>query len=95
MGPKEDLNNLVFKDLKLNGYRNRVLKEWIQKAEITKHITFHCFRHTYATIQLANGTDIMTVSKMLGHRELKTTQIYAKILDEKKREATNKIKLKF
>ena len=65
--------------------------QWIGAAGITKDITFHCFRHTYAVLQLANGTDIYTVSKMLGHRDLKTTQIYAKVIDRSKKEATNKI----
>jgi site-specific recombinase XerD len=46
-------------------------------------------------LQLLNGTDIYTVSKMLGHRELKTTQIYAKIVDKTKRDAVEKIKLEF
>ena len=67
------------------------LFQWIGAAGITKDITFHCFRHTYAVLQLANGTDIYTVSKMLGHRDLKTTQIYAKVIDRSKKEATNKI----
>ncbi|MBK7489711.1 MAG: tyrosine-type recombinase/integrase [Bacteroidales bacterium] len=58
-----------------------------------KTITFHCARHTYATLQLTLGTDIYTVSKLLGHKDLKTTQIYAKIIDERKKEAANKIKL--
>ena len=71
------------------------LKRWIQSAGITRNITFHCFRHTYATLQLSNGTDIYTVSKMLGHRDLKTTQIYAKIIDKTKLEATDKIKIDF
>lgn len=61
------------------------------KAGILKHITFHCGRHTFAVMQLNLGTEIYTVSKLLGHKELKTTQIYARILDEKKREAVNKI----
>ena len=73
--------------------QNKHLYQWIGAAGITKDITFHCFRHTYATLQLSSGTDIYTVSKMLGHRELKTTQIYAKVIDQKKREAANKIKL--
>lgn len=54
---------------------------------------FHSPRHTYATLQLANGTDIYTVSKMLGHTNVKTTQIYAKVIDKKKDEATEAFKL--
>ena len=52
---------------------------------------FHCFRHTFAVLQLSLGTEIYTVSKLLGHRELKTTQVYAQIMDAKKREAVNRI----
>lgn len=48
-------------------------------------------RHTYATLQLTNGTDIYTVSKMLGHTKVTTTQIYAKIVDEKKEQAADTI----
>lgn len=70
------------------------LPVWTKSAGIDKKITFHCFRHTYATLQLTLGTDIYTVSKMLGHKNLQTTQIYAKVIDERKREAANKIKLK-
>lgn len=54
-------------------------------------VLFHCFRHTFATLQLFYGTDIYTVSKLLGHRELKTTQIYTKVVDDAKRRAVNKI----
>lgn len=61
------------------------------RAGILKDITFHLARHTFAVMQLNLGTEIYTVSKLLGHKELKTTQIYARILDEKKREAVNKI----
>jgi hypothetical protein len=63
----------------------------MMRAGITKDITFHCARHTFAVLQLTLGTEIFTLSKLLGHSELKTTQIYAKIIDEKKREAVNKI----
>lgn len=85
----------VFDGLKYSAYNNRFLFQWIGSAGITKHITFHCFRHTYATLQLFNGTDIYTVSKMLGHKDLKTTQIYTKVVDQAKRKATDKIKLNF
>ena len=74
----------VFEGLKYSAYHNKHLFQWIGAAGITKHITFHCFRHTFATLQLFNGTDIYTVCKMLGHKDLKTTQVYAKIVDEAK-----------
>lgn len=83
----------VFEGLKYSAYQNKHLFQWIGAAGITKDITFHCFRHTFATLQLFNGTDIYTVSKMLGHKDLKTTQVYAKIVDEAKRIAADKIKL--
>lgn len=69
------------------------LKDWIAAAGITKHITFHCFRHTFATLQIASGTDIYTVSKMLTHTNVTTTQVYADVVSELKREAANKITL--
>ncbi|MBT4929504.1 MAG: site-specific integrase [Flavobacteriales bacterium] len=83
----------VFEGLKYSAYHNKHLFQWIGAAGITKDITFHCFRHTYATLQLFKGTDIYTVSKMLGHKDLKTTQVYAKIVDEAKRKAADNIKL--
>ncbi|WP_296150523.1 site-specific integrase [uncultured Flavobacterium sp.] len=86
-GAKKDI---VFQGLqKWDVYRHLPL--WLLQAGITKHITFHCFRHTYATLQLSLGTDIFTVSKMLGHKSIKTTQVYTKLVDEKKKEAANKI----
>jgi site-specific recombinase XerD len=61
------------------------------QMRVLKKITFHCARYTHAVLLLENGTDIYTVSKMLGHRELKTTQIYAKIVDSKKIEAVKSL----
>jgi integrase len=84
---------LVFEDLPNPSWISGPLKRWIKSAGITRNITFHCFRHTYATLQLAGGTDIYTVSKMLGHTNVKTTQIYAKVVDEKKQKATKAIKI--
>lgn len=92
--PKDmEQDKKVFEGLKYSAYANKHLFQWIGAAGITKDITFHCFRHTFATLQLFNGTDIYTVSKMLGHKDLKTTQVYAKIVDEAKRKAADNIKL--
>jgi integrase len=90
--PKDmEQDALVIDGLDYSSYHNKQLFQWIGAAGITKDITFHCFRHTFATLQLLNGTDIYTVSKMLGHKDLKTTQIYAKIVDASKRKAANNI----
>ena len=95
LGEPKEPTDKVFEGLTYSAYENKHLYQWIGAAGITKDITFHCFRHTFATLQLSKGTDIYTVSKMLGHRELKTTQIYAKIIDQTKREAADKIQLDF
>jgi integrase len=92
IGERQGKDELVFKGLEYSAWYNLKLQQWVMRAGISKTITFHCARHTYATLQLTLGTDIYTVSKLLGHRELKTTQIYAKIIDEKKKEAANRIK---
>ncbi len=67
------------------------LKTLISHAGITKHVTFHVARHTFATLTLQYGADLYTVSKLLGHSNIRTTQIYAKIVDESKRRAVNLI----
>jgi integrase len=90
---KQPTDNVFTLIQETNQRENRHLTKWILDAGITKKITFHCFRHTFATLQLSMGTDIYTVSKMLGHKDLNTTQIYAKIIDETKRTASNRIKL--
>ncbi|WP_276499501.1 site-specific integrase [Pontibacter litorisediminis] len=93
LGEREDPTAVVFNGLAYSAYNNDILRSWVKAAGIAKYITFHCFRHTYATLQLAHGTDIYTVSKLLGHRELKTTQIYAKVVDRSKREAADRIQI--
>ena len=63
---------------------NSYLKEVADFCTISKNLTFHVARHTFATsVTLSNGVPIETVSKMLGHTSLKTTQIYARIVDSK------------
>lgn len=91
MGQHGKADERVFTGLKYSAWHNLARREWCLKAGITKHITFHCGRHTFAVLQLSLGTEIYTVSKLLGHRELKTTQVYAQIMDAKKREAVNRI----
>lgn len=73
-----------------NDSANKQLARWIKEAKINKKITFHCSRHTAATLNLSLGTSIETVSKMMGHTKISTTQIYAKIIDQKQKEAVNK-----
>jgi len=89
IGERGNPEDRVFTGLKYSAYMNTALSQWVLRAGITKQITFHCARHTYATFLLTKGVDIYTVSKMLGHRELKTTQIYTKVIDQKKRDAVN------
>lgn len=83
----------VFGGLPDPSWISKPLKRWIEAAGIKKHITFHCFRHTFATLQLTHGTDLYTVSKMMGHTNIQTTQIYAKVVDEKKDKAAEAIKI--
>lgn len=92
-GEPREPEQLVFEDLPDPAWISKPLKRWIEAVGITKRITFHCFRHTYATLQLSSGTDIYTVNKMLGHTNVKTTQIYAKVVDEKKSKAAQAIQL--
>ena len=65
------------------------LKTLIRHAGIDKKVSFHVGRHTFATLTLTYGADLYTVSKLLGHSNIRTTQIYAKIVDENKRKAVN------
>ena len=68
-----------------------MLRAWAREAGIDKHLTFHVSRHTFATLALTHDVDLYTVSKLLGHKDISTTQIYAKIIDKKKQEAVNRL----
>lgn len=81
----------VFPDLPRDVSTKKFLQDWLDAAGITKHITFHCSRHTFATMMLTLGADIYTVSKLLGHTKVETTQIYAKIVNKKKDDAVSLI----
>jgi len=91
-GPAGEPEAKVFDGLEYSAYNNDLLRKWTTAAGITRHITFHSFRHTFATLQLTLGTDIYTVSKMLGHQSVKTTEIYTKVIDQKKREAADRMR---
>lgn len=84
---------LVFKGLTRQMTQHK-LQTWLKEAGIDgKRITFHCFRHTFATLQVASGTDIYTVQHMLSHANVSTTQIYADIMDSGKRKAAERLSL--
>jgi integrase len=87
----ERTSDSPFEGLEYNAWKNIKLRDWIQSAGITKRITFHCARHSFATLQLSLNTDIYTVSKMLGHKNLRTTEIYAKVIDKRKIEAAGRM----
>lgn len=92
-GERKNNTDKVFDGFKY-AMTQTILKRWLLSAGIFRNVTFHSFRHTYATLQLEADTDIYTIQKMLGHRKIETTMQYAKLLDVKKKQTTNKISLK-
>lgn len=94
IGYSPEKTGLVFKGLK-RSWTQQPMKEWIREAGITKNITFHVSRHTFATMLLTLGADLYTVCKLLGHSDVKTTQIYAKIINKKKEDAISLIDTEF
>ncbi|EKB1952512.1 site-specific integrase [Vibrio parahaemolyticus] len=87
LGSPKASHERVFKGLKYSSYMNVELLRWSLAAGISKHATFHSGRHTFAVIQLSRGVDIYSVSRLLGHSELKTTEIYADIIEQRRMEA--------
>ena len=81
----------VFQSLKYSAYMNIELLRWTMAAGISKHVTFHAGRHTFAVSLITQGVDIYTISKLMGHTEVKTTQIYADIIDSVRKDAMHKI----
>lgn len=90
-GGRHDADEKVFDGLPSNLRINIMLKEWAKSAGITKNVTMHVARHTYATMLLTLGADLYTVSKLLGHTSVKHTQRYAKIINKKKDDAVHLI----
>ncbi|MDE7421725.1 MAG: site-specific integrase, partial [Muribaculaceae bacterium] len=81
----------VMSNQKVNAY----LKELADLAKISKHLTSHIARHTFATMSLNNHVPLETISKMLGHSDIKTTQIYAKMMDKTISEDMEVMRTKF
>lgn len=84
-------NDNIFARLPKGQYLNEIIKAWTKEAKLSKHVTYHTSRHTFATMLLTLGADLYTVSKLLGHANVKTTQIYGKIVDQKKDDAVSRI----
>lgn len=70
---------------------NRHLTRWFKKAGIDKKAFYHLSRHTFATLNITSGNDLYTISKLLGHSNIKTTEIYSKVIDEKKKQAIDNL----
>lgn len=92
LGNREDIaeDKPIFK-MNVDARSGHKLRESLAEFGITKHISFHCARHSFAIMMLELDTDIYTVSKLLGHTNIATTQIYAKVVDKKKRQAIDRI----
>ena len=88
---RPEIDRLVFQLNMKHRSMQRILQSLLDSAEISKKITFHCARHTYAVLLLANGANLMTVKELLGHRDIKSTQIYAKVVDESKVSAVSNL----
>lgn len=91
MGERGKPTDKVFENFLSPDATNKNIQLWVLHAGINKKITFHSARHTFAVMMLDLGTDIYTVSKLLGHANLSTTQIYAKVLDRNKQQAVMNI----
>ena len=89
-GDKQPPENKVFK-LPTSEGTNKMLKLWVKKAGIDKKITFHCARHSFATNLLIYKSDIVTLSKLMGHNSIKYTQIYTQIAEDLKSQTINSL----
>lgn len=91
LGERGNPDDFVFVGFTYGSWTSLELQRWSLTAGLKKNLTFHCGRHTFAVLMLDLGADIYTVSKLLGHKELATTQIYAKVLDKNKQNAVSLI----
>ena len=87
--PKPTDSPFVFANFPTASNIDTIIRRWVALSGIKKHVTFHTARHSFATMGLTLGTDLYTVSKLLGHKSISTTQVYAQIIDKKKDEASD------
>jgi len=91
--PKVDDDTKPYFRLPSNKTANYWLNEWVKAAGVAKFITFHCSRHTCATLLLSNGVELQNVSAQLGHKRIATTEIYAKVVNSARKETADKMDL--
>ena len=91
LGAPGDPGQPVFDLPRNHSSLNTNLRAWAKAAGLNKHLSFHVSRHTFATLALTHDVDLYTVSKLLGHKSLQTTQVYARIIDKKKQEAVDRL----
>lgn len=91
MGNRGEDGEEVFQGLGAIQQARVGIAAWVRSAGINKHITFHCARHSFAIMMLDAGVDLYTLSKLMGHKSIESTQIYAKILDRHKQAAITRI----
>ena len=87
LGERKNPDDRGFAGFKYDAGTITELRMWCMRAGISKDITFHCARHSFAVMMIDLGADIYTVQKLLGHEEIRTTEIYTKLLDKKKQAA--------
>lgn len=94
--PEPGTSDMVFEDLPCSrNTRNKSIRNWVKASKIGKNITFHCARHTFATLMITLSGDLYTTSKLLGHKNVSTTEIYAKVIDQKKINTVNLVDAMF
>lgn len=86
---QDKTQELIFKLSESNSSVNRTLRKLIEKTEINKDVSFHSARHSFATLLISSGANIFTVSKLLGHKDINSTLVYAKVINEEKERAIN------
>ena len=91
LGERKGDEEKVFPDFHYSAYLLVELKAWATRSGVAKDVTFHSGRHTFAVLMLDLGADIYTVQKLLGHKEIATTEVYAHIMDKKKQAAVSMI----